>query len=603
MNDKNDIIFVNRCLEESPKAKKEELKHSRLNFFSQAQRCNSMSGHKKRKTLDSSLDESFQEVLNVVPDPTAFTINDSVKMLTSLCRNLEKVVEANNNTKKEIKDITERMKRQVDTLNTESVKEWFKTHKYFKPEIPVYDVDTQVNLKANMKDNETQTNTWTINKDTIVLEVVENFEDWQNIKDKKFPEEIFINTETKIGSPLNTKDIVTKIVIVEPTDKEMSQSIQKIYKDKYPALVTPTNKEIQILEIETIVTIDGQKSNIKEKIIKTEYDGSEKGIWNKLVKIKDNTKEDEWIALHHVNCMDLDMFQKMVETIFHKTTTRAVIYTTKGKTLENKKPAITHKPERSTYAMILDKKGEDAVKIMKTIKQKLMNTEEAKIIQSIRETKNKKLIIITNRDSEKFRNLHQKINNDVPEIQITQLGEKRNKENIFIRGLEPDANKEDVITALAAKIENFKQKEITVSDLRPNQNGTKSITITLDKEDAEMITESELKIGLVTCSTERDLNIKRCYRCWALDHIAAKCTGPDRRNSCLKCGKEGHRAKECSEENFCVLCQEVGHQTSKGKCKTLRKEMSRTRRQQSKTVETESTKQTNGQETPKVPTG
>lgn len=570
---------------ESESPNKKELQHSRLNFFSQMQRCNSVSGQKKRKVIDTSLNESLQDAINLVEDPIAFTIREPIKTLTNLCRNLGKVVEANNNTKKEIKDITERIKRQIDALNTDTAKKWLKEHKFQKPEIPKYNVDTQVNIKVGLKDQETQTKVWNVNNETISLECIENFEDWQKVKLREIPANKYRNTEVKIGNPLDTKDVVTKVVIVEPNDKEMQQSIQRLYKDRYPAIMPPNRKELQTMEIETTVKIDGETNTALQKIIRAEYDGTEKGIWDKIIQIKNIVKDENWVAFHHVNSMELNTFQKMLEVVFHQTQTQVVIYTTNKKKLESHKPALLIKPEKSTYAMILDKKGEDAKTILKTIKQKLTNSEEANTIQSIRETKNKKLIIITNKNSEEFQKLKQKITNDLPDIHVSKAGENRNRENIFIRGLEPDACKEEVLEVLKTKLGNLQQKEVIVSELRPNQNGTKSVTITVDKEDADKIMENELRIGLSTCSTERDLHIKRCYKCWAIDHIAKNCLGPDRRNSCHKCGKEGHRASDCNEASYCVLCQETGHQTGRGKCKTFRRAMSRTRRQQSTTVE------------------
>ncbi|KAG5886382.1 hypothetical protein JTB14_033593 [Gonioctena quinquepunctata] len=68
-----------------------------------------------------------------------------------------------------------------------------------------------------------------------------------------------------------------------------------------------------------------------------------------------------------------------------------------------------------------------------------------------------------------------------------------------------------------------------------------------------------------------------------MGHVRENCTGEDRTGDCLRCGKGGHNAKDCPEENeeFCHNCKQEGHRNSSMRCpayKELIKEARKRRR-------------------------
>lgn len=71
---------------------------------------------------------------------------------------------------------------------------------------------------------------------------------------------------------------------------------------------------------------------------------------------------------------------------------------------------------------------------------------------------------------------------------------------------------------------------------------------------------------MVRCRVERRVRVDKCHRCWAFDHLARECMGPDRRNLCLKCGKSGHKREGCKAEEECPLCEKKGHRAGSGRC-------------------------------------
>ncbi|KAK9737091.1 hypothetical protein QE152_g11041 [Popillia japonica] len=87
-----------------------------------------------------------------------------------------------------------------------------------------------------------------------------------------------------------------------------------------------------------------------------------------------------------------------------------------------------------------------------------------------------------------------------------------------------------------------------------------------DKEAELLLQQKQIKIGWTQCRIVGRPRDTRCYRCWGSGETRAACTGPDRGNLYLKCGKGGHKAIECPNRPYCINCQQEGHQTGTQKC-------------------------------------
>lgn len=68
-----------------------------------------------------------------------------------------------------------------------------------------------------------------------------------------------------------------------------------------------------------------------------------------------------------------------------------------------------------------------------------------------------------------------------------------------------------------------------------------------------------------------------CRKCLGLEHLAAECTGEDRRGVCRRCGEKGHFEKECERAPSCIMCKEAsreaGHFLGSKKYAALREEV------------------------------
>lgn len=129
----------------------------------------------------------------------------------------------------------------------------------------------------------------------------------------RWEQDLFKQTEITVGNPLTTDDQTTKVVLFEPTDKEMNSSIQRLYRDKFPEL-TSIKDEFEVIEQITKIKSEHEGTKLStKKIIKVQHDKNTKDIWEKLKRIREETLTDKRVALHHTNNITPEKLQMMTE--------------------------------------------------------------------------------------------------------------------------------------------------------------------------------------------------------------------------------------------------------------------------------------------------
>lgn len=129
--------------------------------------------------------------------------------------------------------------------------------------------------------------------------------------------------------------------------------------------------------------------------------------------------------------------------------------------------------------------------------------------------------------------------------------------------LDVTATKEEVLAAVEKELgENSAVGPEIVVSTRETYGGTRKALLKLEIGAAKkLLKKKTLRVGWSNCRIREVLQPLKCFKCWQYGHIAGKCQSQvDRRELCVKCGIEGHKAAECSKDTppCCILCKEAG---------------------------------------------
>lgn len=515
--------------------------------------------------------------------PEVFVLQETIKKVKELAESL--FIMANDmhpNTKKEIKNQTSVLVSQIKNFDQRIIREWLEERRYENIEKISIDKDIQTSpkkLQMETNDMETQTPIW-MGQEEENLAKIEEITDLNGFireEKKKWPETMFRNTTVEVGNPIETQNETVKVVFVEPADQRMEKSIQKLYKERYPELISG-NDRYEIYEQSIKIRGETNKTNINRKIIKAMMDGTDQTTWEVLCKIKEDTMEYANIAMHHLDNMDTTRLQKMVEAIFQTTKIRTTIYTTRAKqeapTPRLRITSILQQPKkRRSEAIIVEQKGKKYSDILNSVKAIVTGTKIGKNITDVRQTKDGRLLVQV---TEGAADIIQKLTENM-EARIEHKPSMKDKKTLHIHALDGTITKSEVQETLIQHLQDRGQmwNSLTVGDLRPAARGRQAVTVVTDTETAKQLLAMERVImGITPCKITERLEVSKCIRCWEAGHQAKDCEGTDRRGDCLNCGRTGHLAAKCANKAACPLCKKEGHKAWTPACSRF-KEMAK----------------------------
>ncbi|CAG9822299.1 unnamed protein product [Phaedon cochleariae] len=535
---------------------------------------------KRKGTPDQNKD------IETLTDGRAF--RKALDVLLKNIRQLDKIVGVSYKPKKEITEICSRLKYHADQIDKEDNRKWLE-QSIRQENIPAKtttstDSGTQTTTQnytdavPTMITTETQTLPWSMVIDTNLrtLEGIENLEAFELVENKTWTEDIYTNTNIKIGNPLETPDEIVKVVVTEPNDPNMEQNIQKTYKGKYPEIET-LEGPIEVIEQITRIRSKGPGLT-KRKVVKITYDGTDQDLWRKLEMLKEETV-DEKVAIHELESMTAVRQQKMMEAIFHGSNTKVTIYT-REKLKKSQIRRQKNEKQRETYALIVQEENKSYMEVLNTFKKIAQDNPANKSIRSLKSTRDGKLLVTVDRNIEAIEELQKAVEKGSNRCTSRKVGLSQQTETIHIRGLAADTKREEIINTVNDKIV-WNDETCKLSELRPYANDTLAATLVLKKEDAnKILVNRHLTIGIVRCPVEKRIILNRCFKCWNYDHEAKTCEGPDRSKYCYKCGETDHTSKECRNQVACPLCDELGHKAGTLKCPFYKRALNTARRRE-----------------------
>ncbi|KAH1006914.1 hypothetical protein HUJ05_007601, partial [Dendroctonus ponderosae] len=549
---------------------------AREDIKSKQHRSNSLTsylGNKKRKVLDTSFGNPSCELATDTKNesPEMDILIKAIENIGKLSTGLRGQVEQN--TKREIKDIAGKLEKQVEALNRSHMRDWLVNHRLEEQQKVHSDIETKSQARAG----EICPTSKSVELICSSLENKDSYVSWTEVSKIRWDENLYTNTEVTQGNPLLTKTTTVKTVLIEPTDLKMEKGIQLMYKRRYPELIE-TDDVFAVLE-QSSRWRKHEAAAVSQKITRILQGDQESDLWDRMKLLTDETKDDEWVAIHCIERCTTQRLRKMAEAIFHGETTKVSVNT-------NKKRDETQQTTRERPpALIVNSEGKSYLDMLKIIKGKLKDNAAAQIIKSIRETKNNNLIITTDINKAQIEVLKKAI--EGPEGDMRVRDTIRIMESVHIRSLENTVTREDVSAELERVIGKLSKSDLKMNDLRPNAGSTQALTISLEKHKAELLLQKPYKrVGLSRAKMVKRINVPRCKRCWDFNHSEDSCTGPDRRNLCFRCGKEGHAANECkAKATTCLVCSKE-HQMGTASCGSFRRALSQLRRQISRTPHT-----------------
>ena len=238
------------------------------------------------------------------------------------------------------------------------------------------------------------------------------------------------------------------------------------------------------------------------------------------------------------------------------------------------------KPTRTkANALIIERKTNDVsyAEILSAVKKNDRFKDLNEIVKTMRPTQKGGLLIELKKGEEGGKSnwctAIEEVLKDVANVYY-----RSHKITIQCKGLITELYTDDELLDAIETQAQVKRPDISaIKSKRKTFGGTESAYIQLPAEDAKkMLSLRHIKVGWVRSQLVEAIAPKRCFRCWAYDHVAAACKGPDRTALCRRCGEEGHQAAKCVNEKKCMLC-EGAHAAGSGICPLYKAAMQKNR--------------------------
>lgn len=541
------------------------------------------------------------------------TLMDFIETVTKLQINLEERIE--NNTKRDIKELSSRFKRIIKTFNDTEVSAWLASRR--NEYISTQEREKQTQTECTKEVNHTRT-IGTQTEEEMTLD--KNWHDKHNfggnisigelheLINQDWPDEYCKRTTKEQGSILDQQ---TDTVILINVKKEKSRLLDDLLV-RHPQLGKVINEgqknKLYTLTLNsTLETDDGttQETCANKRISLVGIDSEEGSIaettiiHDAMVKVKNMAVRDgrENISVASTSINMSKKARKICEHVFYQDNQSIKFFgipasnRRKSKSNVNQIDAITKNNKKdaewqslpgkkSTETLIVKLQEESYSEVVKQL-QKNINIEELGVkIRSMKKTVEGNIQLTIQGGKEEQNKFADEVRKNTADRGIADF--VKDMKTVYIKDLDEFIDKTEIREAIAQK---YKVQEEDIKVEMPNGNKNqkwKHAFAKLPKEAAEkLIMERKLRIGWNICRVEETDSPTRCYKCNFFGHLADKCNNKIRMdNRCLNCSEEGHKKKDCNNKPVCYMCTEdKSHRAQTMNCPAYRKAVEQWRRE------------------------
>lgn len=526
-----------------------------------------------------------------------------IRKLDKTVDKLKKEVEANRNTKVEIKEMTQHIVSIMSQINTDEIQKMLQPRDTGETIITPIErprgISKDVGTQVNLEDTDIES---IIRREKIAATLNEEPDDEQirEVISHKWEEEFFSKTKIE-RNDLPVEQEVLIIVNKEKHQRDIS-SMNKVLK-KFPEVGEVL--EDASLESQTLVTCvsksgrisdDGTVKYANEKYIHviaeepwhdTETDRHKiRAAIQRVGAMARNRKQQE------VGCVveDLryvDIIRKLAELAYQKEGPILTIYGRKK--LRNRSRVESNadsvelgwtqvKRTRSETVVVKPTGNISYAEVILSMK-KNVETQDIRIDSITKSDKGEVILKVNGSEKASRERFQEELKEKMKDI--AQDTRRQKKQTILLIDLDTTVTTNEIKTVLTDELERESltggEFDIKIAN-RTSEAGTKIAFVSVGVEEAMILLEKRrVGTGWLRWRVRELITPRKCIKCRRVGHEADTCKEKATNKACYNCGNTDHVAKDCKEDSRCYLCEEIGHRAETMRCPVYRELVNRMR--------------------------
>lgn len=564
---------------------------------------------RKRKASELTPDRNSEGLHKRKESAVARGLIDTVEAIKKHVRRLTYIVNASQNTKREIKDVSLDLQRVTGQLNKQDVADLLQSMRWEKTEPLKQSTGCQTVKSGATREFAIQTNSEDIESslraEDVSAELMKpdkTFDHFSKIdKEPEWLEQSFQSTAVTYGSLEEiTRDASTITLVVDTEESLGSASMHARRQAELEELLREkggTGQLRYLIKTDSGVMSDehGEAPSGGQKRVAIAAKVSAKERTEELYEVVQRT----WGVLRkHGSCR---VVVNAIGLRDQKTLRRILEYTTGGTNIQvdlyrDRRGVDGYETElwekqrgkksKDTILLKVSSGQEGKKSYAETMKKLRKQIDIGQVgISTLRTkiTKEGVAFEVTERKRGAADRLIKEMGKIVGEDSVTRG--KGKMVTLIVRDLEDTVEADEIRDGIEKALGQKNLRDLKITEPRTPKNGKGSkyaqATIPINLGQA-LVRQRRIVIGWSMCRIEEMITPPRCYRCQNFGHASHQCqTDEPGKRRCLKCGGEDHLARDCKNDRKCYVCGTEGHRADSMACVQYREAVKRERARRS----------------------